>query len=123
MGLGFKIFLLLGLVITIVVLLTSTKVAAARNMAEASTATRKAHKFFQNLDVASAVFWSIGSRPKLEKRGNSGCWVQAYSNGNVYDGEYNKGNGDVYADEWSNGQSHGCGVHTCEDGSRLCWQI
>ncbi|KAK9233396.1 hypothetical protein WN943_023645 [Citrus x changshan-huyou] len=42
------------------------------------------------------VFWSIGSRPKLEKRGNSGCWVQAYSNGNVYDGEYNKGNGDVY---------------------------
>ena len=42
------------------------------------------------------VFWSIGSRPKLEKMGNSGCWVQAYSNGNVYDGEYNKGNGDVY---------------------------
>ncbi|KAK9209580.1 hypothetical protein WN944_001947 [Citrus x changshan-huyou] len=42
------------------------------------------------------VFWSIGSRPKLEKRGNSGCWVQAYSNGNVYEGEYNKGNGDVY---------------------------
>ncbi|KAK9211686.1 hypothetical protein WN943_001063 [Citrus x changshan-huyou] len=41
MGLGSKIFLLLGLVITIVVLLTSTKVAAARNMAEASTATRK----------------------------------------------------------------------------------
>ncbi|KAK9227411.1 hypothetical protein WN943_012464 [Citrus x changshan-huyou] len=42
------------------------------------------------------VFWSIGSRPKLEKMGNSGCWVQAYINGNVYDGEYNKGNGDVY---------------------------
>ncbi|KAK9211690.1 hypothetical protein WN943_001067 [Citrus x changshan-huyou] len=41
MGLGSKIFLLLGLVMTIVVLLTSTKVAAARNMAEASTATRK----------------------------------------------------------------------------------
>ncbi|KAK9189027.1 hypothetical protein WN944_020432 [Citrus x changshan-huyou] len=32
------------------------------------------------------VFWSIGSRPKLERRGNSGCWVQAYNNGNVYDG-------------------------------------
>ncbi|KAL9440760.1 hypothetical protein AB3S75_019432 [Citrus x aurantiifolia] len=42
MGLGSKIFLLLGLVITIVVLLTSTKVAAARNLAEASTPTRKA---------------------------------------------------------------------------------
>ncbi|KAL9443669.1 hypothetical protein AB3S75_016940 [Citrus x aurantiifolia] len=42
MGLGSKIFLLLGLVITIVVLLTSTKVVAARNLAEASTATRKA---------------------------------------------------------------------------------
>lgn len=26
--------------------------------------------------------------------------------------------GDVYAGEWSNGQSHGYGVHTCEDGSR-----
>ncbi|KAL9440759.1 hypothetical protein AB3S75_019431 [Citrus x aurantiifolia] len=42
MGLGSKIFLLLGLVITIVVLLTSTKATAARNLAEASTATRKA---------------------------------------------------------------------------------
>lgn len=24
----------------------------------------------------------------------------------------------MYAGEWSNGQSHGYGVHTCEDGSR-----
>ncbi|KAK9208649.1 hypothetical protein WN944_001008 [Citrus x changshan-huyou] len=42
MGLGSKIFLLVGLVITIVVLLTSTKVTATRNLAEASTAMRKA---------------------------------------------------------------------------------
>ncbi|XAR63294.1 1-phosphatidylinositol-4-phosphate 5-kinase [Bertholletia excelsa] len=86
------------------------------------------------------VFWSIGSRLKSEKRLNSGCWVQVYSNGDVYEGEFHKGkcsgsgvyyyymsgryegdwvlHGDVYAGEWSNGQSHGCGVHTCDDGSR-----
>ncbi|KAL9443670.1 hypothetical protein AB3S75_016941 [Citrus x aurantiifolia] len=51
MGLGSKIFLLLGLVITIVVLLTSTKVAAARNLAEASTATRKAEAVTEALKV------------------------------------------------------------------------
>ncbi|KAL9440761.1 hypothetical protein AB3S75_019433 [Citrus x aurantiifolia] len=49
MGLGSKIFLLLGLVMTIVVLLTSTKVAAARNVAEASTATRKAEAVIEAL--------------------------------------------------------------------------
>ncbi|KDO63961.1 hypothetical protein CISIN_1g038470mg, partial [Citrus sinensis] len=94
------------------------------------------------------VFWSIRSRPKLEKRGNSGCWVQVYSKGDVYKDRYQKGKysgsgvyylsgryeggwnlrhgfgvykfytTDAYAGEWSNGQSHGCGVHTCEDGSR-----
>ncbi|ESR36509.1 hypothetical protein CICLE_v10030342mg, partial [Citrus x clementina] len=61
------------------------------------------------------------SRPKLEKRGNSGCWVQVYSKGDVYKDRYQKGKysgSDVYAGEWSNGQSHGCGVHTCEDGSQ-----
>ncbi|KAG8391472.1 hypothetical protein BUALT_Bualt01G0191300 [Buddleja alternifolia] len=72
------------------------------------------------------VFWSIGSRQKADKKAISGCYVQAYSNGDVYEGEFHKGKcsgsgfytGDVYAGEWSNGQSHGCGIHTCEDGSR-----
>ncbi|KAM7510774.1 hypothetical protein LguiB_009649 [Lonicera macranthoides] len=39
----------------------------------------------------------------------SGCWVQAYDNRGAYNGKY-----DGYG---ANGQSHGCGVHTCEDGS------
>uniref|UniRef100_A0A2N9ICJ4 Uncharacterized protein n=1 Tax=Fagus sylvatica TaxID=28930 RepID=A0A2N9ICJ4_FAGSY len=92
------------------------------------------------------VVWSIGSKPKLVKRPNSGSWVQVYSTGDVYEGEFHKGKcsgsgvyyyhmkgryegdwidekydgfytGDVYAGEWSNGQCHGCGVYTCEDGS------
>ncbi|XP_024983428.1 uncharacterized protein LOC112519506 isoform X2 [Cynara cardunculus var. scolymus] len=37
------------------------------------------------------VFWSIGSRQKGDKRANSGCWVQAYTNGDVYEGEFHKG--------------------------------
>lgn len=37
------------------------------------------------------VFWSIGSKPKAEKRVNSGCCVQVYSNGDVYEGEFHKG--------------------------------
>ncbi|KAL6957612.1 hypothetical protein U1Q18_016304, partial [Sarracenia purpurea var. burkii] len=34
------------------------------------------------------VFWSIGSRQKSEKRVDSGIWVQVYSNGDVYEGEF-----------------------------------
>ncbi|KAL0464273.1 UNVERIFIED_CONTAM: hypothetical protein Slati_0314900 [Sesamum latifolium] len=77
------------------------------------------------------VFWSIGSRQKADKKAISGCYVQAYSNGDVYEGEFHKGKcsgsgvyyyymsgRDVYAGEWSSGQSHGCGIHTCEDGSK-----
>lgn len=40
---------------------------------------------------ALPVFWSIGSRAKIDKRVNSGCYVQAYSNGDVYEGEFHKG--------------------------------
>ncbi|ESR64574.1 hypothetical protein CICLE_v10010829mg [Citrus x clementina] len=56
MGLGSKIFLLLGLVITIVVLLTSTKVAAARNMAEASTATRKGERLGFCINLGHLIY-------------------------------------------------------------------
>jgi len=37
------------------------------------------------------VFWSIGSRQKSEKLVGSGCWVQVYTNGDVYEGEFHKG--------------------------------
>ncbi|GAV87270.1 LOW QUALITY PROTEIN: MORN domain-containing protein, partial [Cephalotus follicularis] len=126
------------------------------------------------------VVWSIGSKPKTEKKPNSGSWVQVFSNGDVYEGEFHKGKcsgsgvyyyynmkgryegdwidekydgygvetwargsrrgqyrqglrhgigvyrfytGDVYAGEWSNGQCHGCGIHSCEDGSRYLGQF
>ncbi|KAL4329804.1 hypothetical protein AHAS_Ahas13G0336700 [Arachis hypogaea] len=42
-------------------------------------------------------------------------------------GVYRFYTGDVYAREWSSGQSHGCGVHTCDDGSKYVgefkWEI
>ncbi|RVW15009.1 hypothetical protein CK203_090418 [Vitis vinifera] len=40
---------------------------------------------------ALPVFWSIGSRPKPEKKANSGCCVEVYNNGDVYEGELHKG--------------------------------
>ncbi|KAL3529572.1 hypothetical protein ACH5RR_008894 [Cinchona calisaya] len=75
------------------------------------------------------VFWSIGSRPKAEKRVNSGCWVQAYSNGDVYEGEYHKGKcsgcgvyyyymSGRYEGDWVDGKYDGYGVETWSRGSR-----
>ncbi|CAK9133476.1 unnamed protein product [Ilex paraguariensis] len=75
------------------------------------------------------VFWPIGSRPKLEKRVNSGCWVQAYSNGDVYEGEFHKGKcsgsgvyyyymSGRYEGDWVDGKYDGYGVETWARGSR-----
>ncbi|OAY49453.1 uncharacterized protein LOC110615502 isoform X2 [Manihot esculenta] len=75
------------------------------------------------------VFWSIGSRPKSEKRVNSGCWVQVYSNGDVYEGEFHKGKcsgsgvyyyymSGRYEGDWVDGKYDGCGVETWARGSR-----
>ncbi|OWM83699.1 uncharacterized protein LOC116203946 isoform X2 [Punica granatum] len=75
------------------------------------------------------VFWSIGSRPKLEKRVNSGCWVQVYSNGDVYEGEFHKGKcsgsgvyyyymSGRYEGDWVDGKYDGYGVETWARGSR-----
>lgn len=75
------------------------------------------------------VFWSIGSRPKLEKRCNSGCWVQVFSNGDVYEGEYHKGKcsgsgvyyyylSGRYEGDWVDGKYDGYGVETWARGSR-----
>ncbi|XVE76808.1 hypothetical protein DITRI_Ditri13aG0010000 [Diplodiscus trichospermus] len=75
------------------------------------------------------VFWPIGSRPKSEKRANSGCWVQVYSNGDVYEGEFHKGKcsgsgiyyynmSGRYEGDWVDGKYDGYGVETWARGSR-----
>lgn len=75
------------------------------------------------------VFWSIGSRQKAEKRGISGCWVQVYSNGDVYEGEFHKGkcsgSGVYYyymsgrfEGDWVDEKYDGYGVETWARGSR-----
>ncbi|KAK3006439.1 hypothetical protein RJ639_017434 [Escallonia herrerae] len=75
------------------------------------------------------VFWSIGSRSKSEKQLNSGCWVQAYSNGDVYEGEFHKGRcsgsgvyyyymSGRYEGDWVDGKYDGYGVETWARGSR-----
>lgn len=78
---------------------------------------------------ALPVFWSIGSRAKIDKRVNSGCYVQAYSNGDVYEGEFHKGkcsgSGVYYyymsgrfEGDWIDGKYDGYGVETWARGSR-----
>ncbi|KAL1809202.1 hypothetical protein DCAR_0728745 [Daucus carota subsp. sativus] len=78
---------------------------------------------------ALPVFWSIGSRSNLEKQVNSGCWVQAYSNGDVYEGEFHKGKcsgsgvyyyymSGRYEGDWVDGKYDGYGVETWARGSR-----
>ncbi|KAJ8900177.1 hypothetical protein K2173_024817 [Erythroxylum novogranatense] len=75
------------------------------------------------------VFWSIGSRPVSEKRVDSGCWVQVYSNGDVYEGEFHKGKcsgsgvyyycmSGRYEGDWVDGKYDGYGVETWARGSR-----
>ncbi|XP_073026378.1 uncharacterized protein [Primulina eburnea] len=75
------------------------------------------------------VFWSIGSRMKADKKSISGCYVQAYSNGDVYEGEFHKGkcNGNGvyyyymsgrYEGDWIDGKYDGYGVETWARGSR-----
>ncbi|KAI3719338.1 hypothetical protein L6452_20235 [Arctium lappa] len=75
------------------------------------------------------VFWSIGSRPKSDHGWNSGCWVQAYNNGDVYEGEFHKGKcsgcgvyyyymSGRYEGDWVDGKYDGYGVETWARGSR-----
>ncbi|KAK7263366.1 hypothetical protein RJT34_30954 [Clitoria ternatea] len=77
------------------------------------------------------VVWSIGSKPKeVKKNTNSGFWVQVYSNGDAYEGEFKKGkcwgsgvyyhyhvNG-KYEGDWVDGKYDGYGVETWARGSR-----
>ncbi|CAH9111741.1 unnamed protein product [Cuscuta epithymum] len=75
-----------------------------------------------------AVFWSIGSN-KFEKKMNSGNFVQAYRNGDVYEGEFHKGKcsgsgvyyyymSGRYEGDWVDGKYEGYGVETWARGSR-----
>ncbi|CAA0842760.1 Histone H3 K4-specific methyltransferase SET7/9 family protein [Striga hermonthica] len=75
------------------------------------------------------VFWSIGSRQKADKKVISGCYVQAYSNGDVYEGEFHKGKcsgsgvyyyymSGKYEGDWVDGKYDGYGVETWARGSR-----
>ncbi|KAK9749126.1 hypothetical protein RND81_02G104300 [Saponaria officinalis] len=77
------------------------------------------------------VFWSIGSRSKskLKKKLNSGCWVQVLNNGDVYEGEYDKGKcsgsgvyyyymSGRYEGDWVDGKYDGYGLETWLRGSR-----
>ena len=75
------------------------------------------------------VVWSIGSKPKLVKRPNSGSWVQVYSTGDVYEGEFHKGKCSGsgvyyyhmkgrYEGDWIDEKYDGYGVETWAKGSR-----
>ncbi|KAI8572468.1 hypothetical protein RHMOL_Rhmol01G0201200 [Rhododendron molle] len=75
------------------------------------------------------VFWSIGSRPKSEKKVSSGCWVEVYGNGDVYEGEFHNGKcsgcgvyyyymSGRYEGDWIDGKYDGFGVETWARGSR-----
>ncbi|XP_022757927.1 uncharacterized protein LOC111305031 [Durio zibethinus] len=77
---------------------------------------------------SKAVVWSIGSKPKSEKA-NSGTWVQLYSNGDAYEGEFHKGKCSGsgvyyyymkgrYEGDWIHGEYDGYGVETWAKGSR-----
>ncbi|XP_059657687.1 uncharacterized protein LOC132304144 [Cornus florida] len=75
------------------------------------------------------VVWLIGSKAKSEKRVNSGSWVQVYRNGDVYEGEFHKGNcsgsgvyyyhmSGRYEGDWVDERYDGYGVETWAKGSR-----
>ncbi|GAB4834656.1 hypothetical protein Ancab_032919 [Ancistrocladus abbreviatus] len=77
----------------------------------------------------SPVVWSIGSEAKSEKKVNSGSWVQVFSNGDVYEGDFHRGKcsgsgtycyymmSGKYEGDWINGKCDGYGVETWAKGS------
>ncbi|KAL1352850.1 hypothetical protein HN51_016830 [Arachis hypogaea] len=82
------------------------------------------------------VFWTIGSHQKVAASPDSaaatttsGCWVQVYGNGDVYEGEFHKGKccgsgvyyysmSGRYEGDWIDGKYDGHGVETWARGSR-----
>ncbi|XP_058104120.1 phosphatidylinositol 4-phosphate 5-kinase 5-like [Magnolia sinica] len=78
---------------------------------------------------STPVLWSIGSRPKSDKRAVSGSCVQVYSNGDVYEGEFHHGKcsgsgvyyyymSGRYEGDWVDDKYDGYGVETWARGSR-----
>ncbi|GKV10759.1 hypothetical protein SLEP1_g22079 [Rubroshorea leprosula] len=89
----------------------------------------KFSSFGSSSKSSRSVVWSIGSKPKSERKTGSGSWVQAYSNGNVYEGEFHKGKYSGsgvyyyymkgrYEGDWIDGKYDGYGVETWAKGSR-----
>ncbi|KAI3676793.1 hypothetical protein L1987_86406 [Smallanthus sonchifolius] len=85
----------------------------------------KLNSSFPSSRLHFSVFWSIGSR----RKGASGCWVQAYNNGDVYEGEFHKGKcsgcgvyyyymSGRYEGDWVDGKYDGYGMETWARGSR-----
>ncbi|XP_011031997.1 PREDICTED: uncharacterized protein LOC105130956 [Populus euphratica] len=79
--------------------------------------------------ASNPVVWSIGSKPKKENKPYSGSWVQVYSNGDVYEGEFHEGKcsgsgvyyyymSGRYEGDWVDEKYDGCGVETWAKGSR-----
>lgn len=80
-------------------------------------------------ELHSPVVWSIGSKPKSEKRPNTGSWVQVHKNGDVYEGEFYRGKcsgsgvyyyymSGRYEGDWIDEKYDGYGVETWAKGSR-----
>jgi len=80
-------------------------------------------------EASNPVVWSIGSKPKKENKPYSGSWVQVYSNGDVYEGEFHEGKcsgsgvyyyymSGRYEGDWVDEKYDGCGVETWAKGSR-----
>ncbi|CAM9001829.1 unnamed protein product [Rhodiola kirilowii] len=81
------------------------------------------------LTAANPIYWSIGSKLKSQKSLESGSWVQVFSNGDVYEGEFHKGKcsgsgvyyysmSGKYEGDWIDDKYDGHGVETWARGSR-----
>lgn len=91
--------------------------------------SRSLNNKLSSSDSHQRVVWSIGSKDEELKSLNSGSWVQVYSNGDVYEGEFHKGKcsgSGVYhfhmsgrfEGDWIDGKYDGFGVETWARGSR-----
>lgn len=103
--------------------LPSVRLLLSRSLPNKLNSTNLATK------ASKPVLWTIGSKSKVEKRLNSGSWVQVYSNGDVYEGEFHKGKcsgsgvyyynmSGRYEGDWVDEKYDGHGVETWAKGSR-----
>ncbi|CAB80979.1 hypothetical protein [Arabidopsis thaliana] len=106
--------------------LPSIRLIIARLLSLKLTPTRSSSSSQEN---TKHVIWSIGSKPVTEKKTSSGSWVQKYSSGDVYEGEFHRGKCSgsgvyyysmkgKYEGDWIDGKYDGYGVETWAKGSR-----